>query len=79
MKSSVCIDDSSHKLKSSLLGLLNVGVHENGLHPFTSLKLYKSVVLPKALYGCELWSEINKTQVSSAGIAHRFCVKYIQN
>ena len=79
MKSSISIDDSCHKLKSTLLGLLNVGVHENGLRPFTSLKLYKSIVLPKALYGCELWSEINKTQSAQLERAHRFCVKYIQN
>ena len=79
MNSSVSFVDSCHKLKSTILWLLNVGVHENGLRQLTSFKLYKSIVLPKALYGCELWSEINRTQSDQIERAHGFCVKYILN
>ena len=79
MKISVNIDESCRKLKSTLLGLMNVGIHDNGLLPPTSMKIYKSVVLPRALYGCELWSSPATCHISQLEKAHRFCIKYIQN
>ncbi|MES9879941.1 MAG: reverse transcriptase family protein [Sedimenticola sp.] len=72
------IKEAVRKLKGSFLGIVNSGVHEHGLHPLTSKKIYKSVVLPRALYGCELWNNLSLTDVESIERAHRFCVKYIQ-
>jgi hypothetical protein len=36
------------------------------------------VVLPKALYGCELWHELRHTQLVHLERSHALCIKYIQ-
>jgi hypothetical protein len=45
----------------------------------SAIKLYKSIVLPRGLYGAELWSELSKIEVNKLERAHRFCLKYIQH
>ena len=50
------IKDACSKTKSTFFNLINHGINESGFCPFTSKHLYTSVVLPKALYGSELWS-----------------------
>ena len=72
------IDTSCRKLRSTLLSLVNVGLHPGGLSPLTSFKIYKSVVIPKALYGCEIWPSQSKTKQLQLEQAHRFCIKYIE-
>ena len=75
-----CLKDANNKLKSTLLSLDCCGVYENGgLHPLTSKKIYKSIVLPRGLYGCEMWYNMTKTNISLIEKSHRFCVKYIQS
>ena len=72
------IDISCRKLRSTLLSLVNVGLHPEGLNPMTAYKIYKSVVIPKALYGCEIWPSQSKTRQLQLEQAHRFCIKYIE-
>jgi hypothetical protein len=36
-------------------------------------------VLPKALYGCELWSSLSLSNITQLERSHRFCLKFIQN
>ena len=67
------------KLKSTLLSLGNCGVHEEGLNPITSKHIYKTIVLPKALYGCEIWDNLSIKHLDMLEMAHRFCVKYLQS
>ena len=62
------------KLKSTLLSLSNCGLHENGLNPLTSEHVYKTIVLPKALYGWELWNSLFPKHLNMLEGAHRFCV-----
>ena len=69
---------SSAKLKNTLLSLANCGIHEGGFNPLTSKHIYKTIVLPKALYGCELWNNLFPKHLHMLEIAHRFCVKYMQ-
>ena len=77
------IDDnvnmSISKLRGTYFSLMNCGIHENGISPLTSYKMYKSLVLPKALYGCELWSDLSQAQLLRLERSHRFCIKSIQN
>jgi hypothetical protein len=41
--------------------------------------LYKTIVLSKALFGCELWCNITDTQLLSLEKIHRQCIKYMQS
>ena len=38
--------------EATFLSLVNCGLHEDGFTPLTAKHIYKSIVLPKALYGC---------------------------
>ena len=66
------------KLKSSLISILGPGITFNGWNPLTAKHLYETVCLPTALYGCELWYNLTKSQIHNLEIARRFCVKTIQ-
>ena len=57
---------------------MNCGLHGDGLNPTTSRQIYNSVVLPKALYGSELWSNLLPNDILSLERAHRFCIKFMQ-
>ena len=67
-----------NKLRGTFLSLVNCGIYEDGLNPLTSRRIYNSVVLPKALYGCELWSNMQSSHIVSLERAHRFCIKFMQ-
>ena len=70
------VKSASDKLKSTLLSLANCGIHEGGFNPLSSKHIYKIIVLPKALYGCELWNNLFPVHLHMLELAHRFCVKY---
>ena len=36
------------------------------------------MVIPKALYGCEMWSNLSNTDIAKLERAHRFCLRYMQ-
>ena len=38
-------------LRGIMLGLVNCGMHEDGFNTTTSKRLYKSILLPRELYG----------------------------
>ena len=73
------IKEASNKLRGTMLGLVNCGIHEHGLNPTTSKRLYKSIVLPKALYGCELWDDLLPKHLAELEKSHRFCSKLMQS
>ncbi len=64
--------------KGTFLSLAGAGVKPKGLNPLTSSVLYKSIVLPRALYGCELWNCITNTDMLMLERMHRFCCKQMQ-
>ena len=41
--------------------------------------MYKSIVLPKALYGCELLNNLSTSNINVIERSHRVCLKLIQN
>ena len=73
------VKDACTKLRKTFFGLGDCGVHQNGLHPITVKHLYQTVVLSRALYGCELWNTISDTQLNSLERVHVQCVKYMQS
>ena len=66
--------DAVGELKSTFMSTVNCGLF-NDLNPLTCKTIYKAVVLPKALYGCESWSSLTPSQLL---MLERVCVKYIQ-
>ena len=50
------VNESCSKLKTTPFSLVNSGVNDSGFKPITSFHLYRSIVLPKGLYGAELWN-----------------------
>ncbi|KAH3890998.1 hypothetical protein DPMN_015089 [Dreissena polymorpha] len=73
------LNDASNKLRGTVLNILNSGLHPGGLNPRTLKTLYQSVVLNKALYGCELWNTWTPTDIKRLEVAHMVCVKHIQS
>ena len=73
------VKEASSKLKGTFLSLVNSGIHDGGLNPITSKRIYKAVVLPKALYGCELWNSLLPKHMEILEKAHWFCVRFMQS
>ena len=71
--------EASNKIKNSFLSLVNCSLHEDGLTPLSAKHIYKSIGLPKSLYGYEVWSNLSPTQVLSMERAQRFCAKSNQS
>ncbi|XP_052777961.1 uncharacterized protein LOC128215299 [Mya arenaria] len=75
----VNIDECCAKLRRTYFGLGETGLNSNTVHPLSIKRLYESVVLPKALYGCEVWNRLTSSQILQLERAHRTCVKNIQS
>ena len=74
------IKDATDRLKGTFLSLVHSGVlHQDNLNQLTCIKIYNSVVLPKALCGCENWFDLTESEILSLERAHRFCVKHMQS
>ena len=76
----VNIKDATDKLKGTYFSLVNSGIllHET-LHPLTCSTIYKSIVLPKALYGCEYMDNFMNSEKLILERAHRLCIKRMQS
>ena len=73
-----CVAEACNRIRGTFLSICNSGVHPAALNPISSRVLYNSVVLPKSLYGCELWNNISETDILKLERSHRFCIKYMQ-
>ncbi|MCG8048280.1 MAG: reverse transcriptase family protein, partial [Candidatus Thiodiazotropha endolucinida] len=68
-----CVD----KLKGTFMSIANCGLMSD-FNPLSCKKIYNTVVLPKALYGCETWNPLRSNDILFLERAHRFCVKFMQ-
>ena len=76
----VNIKDVTDKLKGTYFSLANSGILlQETLHPLTCITIYKSVVMPKALYGCEYIYNITESEMVTLERSHRFCIKGMQS
>ena len=76
--SSTGVKHYDRKLRGSFFGLIKEGLHRNGLNPITSFKIYKSVVLPRALFGSEMLQTLSDHDTLTLERSHRLCLKQIQ-
>lgn len=73
-----CVIDAGRKLRGTFLSLNTNGIDIKTVSPKTLAVIYGSVVLPRALYGCELWSQYSRTDIASLQRDHLFCLKTMQ-
>ena len=72
------ISRSCCKGRKIMNSLINIGVHKHGMNPILSCKMWKTVVAPAVLYGCELWTDISKKSLENLEILQRFAARRIQ-
>ena len=70
--------EASQKGTGSFMALAGRGVRPNGLNSITCCNLLRLIVLSRALYGCELWWKLTKSDILVLERMLRFCVKHIQ-
>ena len=78
MKNHDIVKEAASKIRRTFFAILNSGLCETDLHPFTLRKIYQTVVLPRALYGCEFWHDLSESQRLHLERSHRLCVKTMQ-
>ena len=66
------IQEACRRLRGTFLRICNNGIHPENLNPLTSRTIYKYVVIPKALYGCEMWSNLSNTDIAKLERARMF-------
>ncbi len=58
--------------------MVGLGVKPAGLNPLTSTKLYKKIIVPTTLYGCELWNDVTQSDINTITRHQHKIVKKIQ-
>ena len=75
LEAGTMVDDACNKLRGTYLSLVHSGLSPLSLNPSISIK---TVVIPKALYGSELWSSMTPADLRKLEHSHRFCLKHMQ-
>ena len=70
--------NACRSLRGTVMSMLHNGVHPAVLNPLVRAKIIRQVCYPKALYGCELWGELSKTETLMLERTHRYICKTIQ-
>ena len=73
------VTESASNIRKIFFGLVSSGFSEMHLHPLTLKRIYESIVLPKSLYGCELWCHLSQSDCLLLERSHRLCIKSMQN
>jgi len=66
------------KAKNALFSMSAQGVHAQGVNPKVSVNIYSKVIIPIALYGSELWSELTQFDISAISRFQHYAIKRIQ-
>ena len=65
-------------MRRCLMSILHVGGRSKGLSRLTASKLYNTIVLPRGLYGAELWTKLTRDDITKLEQSHHYCLKAIQ-
>jgi len=57
------INERCQKAKNALFAISAQVLHPYGLNPLVSVKLYKKIIVPIALYGCKLWHNMSYREI----------------
>ena len=78
MKNNSKIESVIQKWLRSFYSLMDIDQKPKQLHPKTNLSLYKKIVIPSVLYGCETWCSMTAEDTTKINKFHRHCCKKIQ-
>ncbi|CAG2226579.1 unnamed protein product [Mytilus edulis] len=70
--------NACHMLRATTISIMNSGVHPAILNTSTCLKIVNQLAYTRALYGCELWNNLTKSELLLLERAHRFVCKAVQ-
>ena len=73
--STTSVKHIDRKLRCTCFGLIKKGLHRHGLNPLTSHRIYKSIIIPRALFGCELKPSLTRRDSLTLERSHRLCLK----
>jgi len=76
-KSSITVFTKRRAQPNALFFMATQGVYAQGINPL-SADLYSKVVVPIALYGSELWSNMSATELNTISRFQHYAVKLIQ-
>jgi len=77
MSSSVLDDEAIKKLRGTLGSILSSGLTPGEINPLTLKKIYCSVVIPKACFGAQQWSNCSKADLKGLEKVHMKSLKQI--
>ena len=72
------VREACDKGRSAFYSMSDLGVRPCGLNPKTSVDLYKKVVIPTVLYGCEVWNNLKHKNIDELNKFQRMIAKKIQ-
>lgn len=78
LSSSESMRDACNKLRGTYLNICNIGIDPEHFSAKTLSHIYSSTIVPKAIYGCELWNNYSKHDENQLNLAHKFCIKHMQ-
>ncbi len=61
------------------MALVKSGCRPSSLNPLTSFKIVKTSSYPRALYGCEIWNNLTRSEITLLETANHFVIKTVQN
>ena len=62
-----------------LHAITRLGTDRVYTNPLTLISIYKKVILPSVLYGCEMWTNMTKRDVQKLETFQHYAVKLILN
>jgi hypothetical protein len=66
------------KGKTTFMELAGAGVKPQAITPKSSVRIYKSIILSSAMYGCEVWYGLAGSEIIELERMQRFCCKMMQ-